>query len=59
MKKAFRLPQRQAKKQPKCECRLDGEIGIDWLPVALTVLRRCPGIDGILTDPQGEITAIV
>ena len=51
MEETLRLAQRQAKEQPERERRLDGDIGIHWLGTTLAGLRRCPGIDGVLTDP--------
>jgi hypothetical protein len=46
------------KEQPECECGLNGQIGVDRLGAALASLRRCPGVDGVLTDPPGEVAAI-
>ena len=45
------------KRNAERECRLDGNIGINWLGATLASLGRCPGIDGVLTDPQGDVTA--
>jgi hypothetical protein len=58
MEKAFRLPQGQAKEQPERECGLNGHVRIDERSPPLSSLRRCPGIDSVLTHPQGDITTI-
>jgi hypothetical protein len=56
--KPFGLAQRQVKEQPERERRLNGDIGINWLGASLAGHRRRPGVDGILTDPQGDVAAI-
>ena len=58
MEKAFRLPQGQAQEQPERMRRLDCDVGINGLGTSLTGLRRRPGVDGVLTDPQGDVAAI-
>src|SRR5262249_2483071 len=58
MEKAFGLPQRQTKEQSERECRLNRGVRIYRLGATLTGLGRCPGIDGVLTDPQGDVTTI-
>ena len=58
MEETLSLAQRQAKEHTERESRLDGNLGIHWLGAMLAGLGRCPGIDGVLTDPQGDVTAI-
>src|SRR5262245_54179469 len=58
MEATLSLAQRQAKEQAERERRLDGNIGLHWLGATLASLRRCPGVDGILTDPPGEVAAV-
>jgi hypothetical protein len=40
------------------ECRRDRGVSIDRRGATLAGLGRCPGIDGVLTDPQGYVAAI-
>jgi hypothetical protein len=56
-KEALGLPQRQAQQQPERERRLDRGVGIDRLGTSRAGLRSPPGIDGVLTDPQSDVTA--
>ena len=57
-KKAFRLAQRQVKQQPERECCLNRQLRVHRLSATLSSLRRYPGIDGVLTDPQGDVATL-
>ena len=58
MEKALGLPQRQTKEQSERACRLNRGVRIYQLSATLTGLGRCPGIDGVLTDPPGDAATI-
>jgi hypothetical protein len=58
MEEAFRLVEGQVKEQAEGERRLDGDVGIHRRGASPSRLWRCPGIDGVLTDPQGDVAAI-
>ena len=55
----FSLAQGQMKEQPERERCLDHDVGINRLGASLVSHQRRPGVDGILTDPQGNVAAIV
>src|SRR5262245_45404549 len=58
-KQPFGLAQRQMKEQPERARRLHGDIGIYRLGGASRAgHRRRPGVDGVLTDPQGDVAAL-
>jgi hypothetical protein len=42
----------------KERCGLNGNVCIDGLSASLAGLRRCSGVDRVVTDPQGNVTAI-
>ena len=46
------------KQQTESERRLNGDIGINRLGASLAGHRRRLGVDGVLTDPQGDVAAI-
>jgi hypothetical protein len=56
MEETLGVAQRQA--QAERECRLTGNLGIHWLGATLAGLGRWPGIDGVVTAPQGDVAAI-
>lgn len=58
MQQAFGLTQRPAKEQAERECGLDGEIGIERLPAALSGLGSCLYVDGCVTAPERHVAAI-
>jgi hypothetical protein len=44
--------------ESEAERRRNREIGIDRLGASLTGLRRSPGVDGVVTDPERDVAAI-
>ena len=58
MERALGLPQRQTKEQSEREGYLDRDIRIHRLGAAHAGLRRRPGVNGVLTQPQGDVAAI-
>jgi hypothetical protein len=52
------LAQRQVEEQAECERGLNGHVRIHGLRPALSGLRRGPGVDGLVADPQGEVATI-
>ena len=52
------LAKRQAKQQSEREGGLDGAIGVNRLSAPLPAFRSPPGVNSILTDPQGDVAAI-
>jgi hypothetical protein len=58
MEETLSLAQWQAKEHAERECRLNRNIRIHGLGATLAGLGRCPGINGVLTDPQGDVTTI-
>ncbi len=56
--KPFGLAYGQVKQQSKRKGSLDGHIRINLLPTAFSGSRRCPGLDGLLTQPQRDVTLI-
>ena len=55
MEEALGLAQWQAKEQPEHERRLNCDDGINRRGTSLTGHRRRLGVDGVLTDPQGDV----
>jgi hypothetical protein len=58
MEETRSLAQRQAKEHAERACRLNRNIGIHGLGATRASLGRCPGLDGVLTALQGDVTAI-
>ncbi len=58
MEESLRLAQRQVKEQSERECSLDRDTRLNLLPTAFSSLWRCPRLDGLVTDPEGDIAAI-
>lgn len=58
VEKPFGLAQRQMQEQSERQRGLDGNIGVDRLGTPLAGLRSGPGVDGLVTDPEGEVAAI-
>jgi len=54
----FGVAKRQAKQPSEREGGLDRDISINRLGAALAGLRRRPGVNGVLTDPQGDVVTI-
>jgi hypothetical protein len=57
-KKPFGLAQGQVEQPSQPEGGLDGEIGIDRLGTSPPSLCRRPCVDGVVTDPEGDVAAI-
>ena len=57
VQKAFRLAQWQIEEQKPSERRFDGQSQVNRLSASLTGLQRRPCVDGVLADPQRNVTA--
>jgi len=54
---AFGLAQGQVEEQAQRQRGLDGDVGVNGLSPALAGHRRPSGVDGVLADPQHDVTA--
>ena len=54
---AFSLPERQVEDHADRQSRLDREIRVDALPAGFATRWRTPGFDGVLRQPDGQVTA--
>jgi hypothetical protein len=46
------------KDQPENKRSLDGDVRVDRLAASLSVLWRCPRVDGILAEPESNISSL-
>ena len=58
VQETFRLAQRQVKEQTQRQRGFDGDVGVSRLRAALPVRRGCPGVDGLVTDPQRDVASV-
>ena len=46
------------KDQPENKRSLDGNVRIGWLAASLSVLWKCPRVDGVLAEPESNISSL-
>jgi len=46
------------KDQPERKRSLDGDVRIEWLAAPLSVLWRCPSVDGVPAEPDSNIASV-